>query len=334
MYYILILILTQVSFSSAHQGPQTGPEIEAYTRSQQSLYHCYPVIADYLDARQAAWSSDPSSFIESSQTRLGIGPRQEQHVLSCNGPDLEARIRNQSCVLSPVVTSGPYYHLSGHLIRQNMAEWQDGILFMMDIGVIDVETCEPIPNVLVDVWHANATGFYAGHPVQSPELRDELPQATGKRAGLLTAYPLTVPHETFLRAAWPTNRNGVSQFTSIFPGYYTGRATHVHAKIHLNWTEHSNATFSSAGSAYTGQFFFPDDVNLAIDGISPYRYNPVKDRTRNWVDSLKIFNDSHKEGFEPTFDIKKLGNVLNQGLVGFMTVGIDRRTSLGHEWVP
>jgi protocatechuate 3,4-dioxygenase beta subunit len=53
------------------------------------------------------------------------------------------------------------YHTWGHPIRQNMAEWQPGILFLMDIGIIDVETCEPLPDVLVDIWHANATGHYA-----------------------------------------------------------------------------------------------------------------------------------------------------------------------------
>ena len=33
---------------------------------------------------------------------------------------------------------------------------------LLDIGVIDVETCKPLPNVLVDIWQANSTGFYAG----------------------------------------------------------------------------------------------------------------------------------------------------------------------------
>lgn len=32
----------------------------------------------------------------------------------------------------------------------------------MDVGVIDVNTCEPLPDVLVDLWHANTTGHYAG----------------------------------------------------------------------------------------------------------------------------------------------------------------------------
>lgn len=104
--------------------------------------------------------------------------------------------------------------------------------------------------------------------------------------------------------------------------------------MHLNWTQHANSSFSSAGSQYVGQFFFPDDLNLAIDGMAPYRFNPVRTRTRNWRDSLNIFEDSHVGGFNPTFEIRKLGAVLSQGLVGFMTVGIDRRTSVVHNWAP
>lgn len=85
---------------------------------------------------------------------------------------------------------------------------------MLDIGVIDVETCKPLPNVLVDIWQANATGFYAGHPRPFPHLANEQPQVGGKRSGLLSAYPRTEFQETWLRGAWPTDKNGVAQFTS------------------------------------------------------------------------------------------------------------------------
>lgn len=93
------LTITFSPCSAAHQIPQTGPEFEAYARSQQALYHCYPVIADYLDARQAAWSSDPAAFIDSSpgpQTQFAI--QSSERILRCNGPEVDAKIRNQSCV--------------------------------------------------------------------------------------------------------------------------------------------------------------------------------------------------------------------------------------------
>lgn len=84
----------------------------------------------------------------------------------------------------------------------------------MDIGVIDVETCEPLPDVMVDLWHANATGYYSGHPSPAPHLINEQPQIGGSRNGLLSAYPKTVDGETWLRGAYPTDRKGVAQFTS------------------------------------------------------------------------------------------------------------------------
>ena len=83
--------------------------------------------------------------------------------------------------------------------------------------MIDVETCQPLPNVLVDIWHANATGDYAGHPWPRPDLVGELPATDGPRRGLRTAFPRTLPHETWLRGAWPTNAKGVAQFSSTSP---------------------------------------------------------------------------------------------------------------------
>lgn len=89
---------------------------------------------------------------------------------------------------------------------------------MMDIGVIDVETCEPIEGALVDIWHANSTGHYAGHPDPAPHLVNEEPAPSGPRKGLLSAFPRSNFDDEWLRAAWPTNKNGVAQFSSIFPG--------------------------------------------------------------------------------------------------------------------
>jgi hypothetical protein len=60
---------------------------------------------------------------------------------------------------------------------------------LMDVGVIDVNTCQPVPNVLVDLWHANTTGHYAGHADPDPELFWEGPAPSGIRKGLLTKFP-------------------------------------------------------------------------------------------------------------------------------------------------
>lgn len=120
------------------------------------------------------------------------------------------------------------------------------VLQLMDVGVIDVKTCEPLPDVLVDLCeplasltiaevganslfagHANATGHYAGHPEQEAALKWEGPKHEGPRKGLLSKYPRTEPEQTFLRGAWPTNKHGLSQFTCE-------HSLHIHQKLVSN----------------------------------------------------------------------------------------------------
>ncbi|KAJ3915122.1 Intradiol ring-cleavage dioxygenase [Lentinula edodes] len=306
----LIIGLVGVASVSAHQEPKTDAEIETQRALQRAAYYCAPAVGEFTAARKRAW--------------------QQQEILACDVIEEETEMQNNSCVFTPIVTEGPYYHNSGHPIRQNIAEYQIGLLTYLDIGVIDVNTCKPLPNVLVDIWQANATGHYAGHPDPAPHLVNEQPQVGGKRSGSLSAFPRTNFHEQWLRGAWQTDSHGVARFTTIFPGYYTGRATHVHAK-------NPNGTFDGGKLAHVGQFFFEDDLNMQVDKMYPYVENPIRDirgRTRNWRDSLNIFEDSHgpEREYNPIFKMHLLGGVINQGLVGFITMGINGSYEMDNWW--
>jgi hypothetical protein len=57
--------------------------------------------------------------------------------------------------------------------------------------------------------------------------------------------------------------------TAIFPGYYTGRATHVHLRVHTEWEPLKNGTFRSHRMLHTGQLFVPDSINMQVDKVSP-----------------------------------------------------------------
>lgn len=64
---------------------------------------------------------------------------------------------NLNCVLAPEVTQGPYF-VTGEYVRNNVKECQEGVDLFLDMQFINVNTCEPVPNIFLDIWHANATG--------------------------------------------------------------------------------------------------------------------------------------------------------------------------------
>lgn len=66
-----------------------------------------------------------------------------------------------SPIFAPSITDGPYY-VWGEMIRSNVVEekYSDGIPLHLEVQYYDIATCEPIPDVYVDIWNANATGVY------------------------------------------------------------------------------------------------------------------------------------------------------------------------------
>lgn len=119
----------------------------------------------------------------------------------------------------------------------------------------------------MNVWHANATGFYSGHTDAPDFVRDNLAQLLYPN-GSLPLWPRNDRTETWLRGALPTDKNGVSVLTSVFPGYYSYRATHIHVRVHPEWKQLDNSTFTSGRLVHTGQFFIDDKLNQEIDKVS------------------------------------------------------------------
>lgn len=131
-------------------------------------------------------------------------------------------IQNDTCVLTPTVTGGPYIWPRSQTLRQDMSENQAGVPLWMDIGVLDVNTCEPLPNVLVNLWHCNATGSYSSFTGLSPNTPfEELLEQLGVSIEDLIngTVTLSTDNTTFLRGQWPTNADGIMEMKTIFPGF-------------------------------------------------------------------------------------------------------------------
>jgi len=167
-------------------------------------------------------------------------------------------------VLAPEMTEGPYY-LDLDLVRSNVVEDRAGAPFALDLVVIDVATQKPIKGAAVDIWHADASGAYSGFVSASAS-------ANGGGAGGSSSASDT---STFLRGTQLSDASGKVSFATIYPGWYTGRAVHIHVKVHVSGKE-----------IHTGQLFFDDTfTDTVYASTAPYSARGARN-VRNANDSI------------------------------------------------
>ncbi|KAH9992392.1 protocatechuate 3,4-dioxygenase beta subunit [Xylariaceae sp. FL0662B] len=230
-------------------------------------------------------------------------------------------LQNDTCILTEEVTGGPYIWPRSQTLRQDITEDQVGVPMLLDIGVMDLETCEPLPNVLVDIWYCNATGSYSSFTGLNPntpfeELLDQLNKTIGPDLDLHT------DNTTFLRGMWPTNDNGITEFTGIVPGFYVERTIHIHVQVHENYVIRGNGTIASSNTISTGQLFLAEDISAQLMALEPYASHTQINRTTNSIDS--IFQGESKNGWDPTLMVVPMdGENVENGIIGYITIGVD-----------
>lgn len=197
-----------------------------------------------------------------------------------------------TCVLTPRSIEGPFY-LDPRLVRADIGEGRPGARLRMRMQVIEAGPCTPIPNARVDVWHADAQGLYSGYEGQ------------GDRGRVSTVG------QTFLRGTQFSDDAGWAVFETIYPGWYPGRATHVHFKVLIE-----------ARTLLTGQMYFPDAVNAAVyAGVPAYGGRALKRDTLNAGDFLARREDPQGRGI---CAVERMGD----GYVASLVIGVDRGKTL------
>ncbi len=205
------------------------------------------------------------------------------------GSEAKSLLAATTCFLTPQETEGPYY-FDANLVRQDIRQdlttsvIKTGLPLNMLISVINAD-CDPIPNVLVDIWHADKDGIYSGY--------------AGQPGGVSTVG------QNFLRGIQMTDANGQCSFTSIYPGWYPSRVTHVHFKVRLTSTTY-----------VTSQFAFPDAVNTAVYN-SPLYVAKGQNSLTNATDS--IFQSANPENQVMAVS----ANATTGGYDGTFTIGIN-----------
>ncbi|KAG8701518.1 hypothetical protein FRC08_004037 [Ceratobasidium sp. 394] len=142
---------------------------------------------------------------------------------------------------------------------------------------------------------------------------------------------------TWLRGAYPTNDEGVVEFKTKYPGFYTGRAIHIHTMVSTNWTYLSNGTvISNSGNLrHIGQIFFDEDLNDQVLSTPAYQ-NSTQTRLPNYRDTLLVLENAH--GYNAFADHVMLGDAITDGILAYITIGVDTsfQTSIftNNTWQP
>ena len=194
--------------------------------------------------------------------------RSQSSLTSSPSPSASAiAVATPACVVTPTETEGPYFvderlNRSDITIDPTDGAARPGVPLAITFTVARVGSggCTALSGAQVDVWHCDAAGLYSDVAANN---------TAGKR---------------FLRGYQVTDYAGVAKFTTIYPGWYAGRAVHVHFKI---------ATFAGGSKTFelTSQLFFDDTVTDAVYRLAPYSSRPSRS-TRNQADMVYTSNNN------------------------------------------
>ncbi len=163
-----------------------------------------------------------------------------------------------SCTSTSSETEGPFPTKSpSTLVMTDIRSDRTGVALSITITIQNKNnSCAALEGAIVDIWHCDKDGYYSEYGGTSMQAVD------------YTAV-------NFLRGRQTTNSNGQVGFTSIFPGWYQSRATHIHVHV-----------YNAAGtSLLVTQIAFPEGTDSAValvnassangytKGMTGYTYN-------------------------------------------------------------
>ncbi|HZB25699.1 MAG TPA: intradiol ring-cleavage dioxygenase [Vicinamibacterales bacterium] len=176
-----------------------------------------------------------------------------------------------ACVVQPEQTEGPYFvdkMLHRADIRKDPSNGAVSpgapltVAFMVS-RVAAGGACVPVAGAQVDLWQCDAAGVYSG-------VKDANFDTMGRH---------------FLRGHQLTDANGKAAFVTIYPGWYPGRAVHLHFKIRTT-------PAAAQGYEFTSQLYFDEALTDRVFARAPYSTRTGQ-RRRNEED--RIFQSGGKQ---------------------------------------
>jgi protocatechuate 3,4-dioxygenase beta subunit len=171
--------------------------------------------------------------------------------------------RVPSCVARPEQTEGPYF--VDEMLKRSDIRADPGssvvkegthLALTLVVAGLRAGSCAPVAGAHVDVWHCDAAGVYSG--VEDPRFDTR--------------------GQSFLRGYQLTGQAGEARFRTIYPGWYSGRAVHIHFKIRTD-------PGAAQGHEFTSQLYFDDELTSRVLSRMPYSAKAGK-RDQNGDDRI------------------------------------------------
>lgn len=198
-----------------------------------------------------------------------------------------------SCAVIPSETDGPYplYSSRSGIYRSNIIGSDitstSGVPLQITLNLQNTSNgCEPITGAAVYIWHCDQYGGYSGYSSSQ----------NGSHAG-----------KTFCRGIQVSDNNGQVNFTTLYPGWYTGRITHIHMAIYLNNNLSSTPKIS--------QFGFAQSLTTSVYGTSPYSSHGQNTSVTSFA-ADNIFSDG------TAYQIATVTGSVNTTLAATLNVGM------------
>ena len=165
------------------------------------------------------------------------------------------------CALTPEQIEGPFFISAPE--RSDIREDRSGLPLELTLAVSRGADCQPVAGAIVEIWHCDAAGRYSGYD----ETLARRPFDTLRYLGGPEARKAPENGKTYLRGAQRTGDSGEVHFTTILPGWYEPRVTHIHVKVLVGNTEQ-----------LTTQLYFPTSLTAEVyaehPSYAPYGASP------------------------------------------------------------
>mgnify|MGYP000607414590 CR=1 FL=1 len=185
---------------------------------------------------------------------------------------------DRACSLTCEQILGPCYAPSAP-VRQDISEGEPGIPVRMAFRLVTSGDCEPIANAEIEIWHTSQSGHYSAEDVQAGRF------CTSGDAHAEASY--------FFRGRGISDADGRVTFDSCYPGWYGGRALHVH--LLLRMPDHAGETTTSNLQTVT-QLYFPEEMTREIcSSVAGYRERGQPDISNSTDNVLRMAGDA--DGF-------------------------------------